>query len=71
MSGQKDQPIRIRYQSFVDPADQAPYMGRLRACLAQVASAGVSFDIKSLAPADRHFHSIADFPGGTAAAATA
>jgi allantoin racemase len=68
MSGQKDQPTRIWYQSVVDPAEQAPYMDRLRARLAQVASAGVSFDVVGLVPADRYFHSIADFLGGTAAA---
>jgi allantoin racemase len=61
MSGQKDQPTRIWYQSFVDPAEQAPYMDRLRARLAQVTSAGVSFDVVGLMPPDRYFHSITEF----------
>jgi len=61
MNGPKDQPTRIWYQSFVDPAEQAPYMDRLRARLTQVASAGVSFDIVGLVPPDRYFHSITEF----------
>jgi allantoin racemase len=69
MNGQKDQPIRICYQSFVDPAEQRPYVDRLPARLAQIASAGVPFDVMGLVPADRYFHSVADFLGGIAAAA--
>lgn len=51
MDGQEDEPIRIWHRSFVDPAEQAPYMERLRARLAQVASAGVSFDVGRHRPA--------------------
>lgn len=61
MDGQKDQPARIWYQSFVDPAEQAPYMDCLRARLAWVAAAGVSFDVAGLVPPDRYFHSVTEF----------
>jgi Asp/Glu/hydantoin racemase len=67
MEQQNAKPIRIWYQSFVDPAEQAPYMDRLKARLAKVASPGVSFDVVGLVPPDRHFHAITEFrcAGGT------
>ena len=55
------QPVRIWYQSFVDPAGQAPYMELLRARLAKVAAPGVGFEVAGLVPPDRHFHAITEF----------
>lgn len=54
-------PVRIWYQSFVDPAEQAPYMERLRARLARVAGPGATFEVVGLVPPDRHFHAITEF----------
>jgi allantoin racemase len=54
-------PMRIWYQSFVDPQDQAPYMERLRARLAAVAAPGVTIDVHGIRPADRYFHAITEF----------
>jgi Asp/Glu/hydantoin racemase len=52
---------RIWYQSFVDPAEQAPYIGRLQAALDAAAGPGVRFEVHGLSPPDRHFHPITEF----------
>jgi Asp/Glu/hydantoin racemase len=52
---------RIWYQSFVDPAEQAPYVGRLRARLDRVAGAGVAVEVHGVAPPDRFFHPVTEF----------
>src|SRR6516225_8043044 len=54
-------PIRIWYQSFVDPEGQAPYMERLGARLRLVAGPGVAIDIHGIRPPDRHFHTLTEF----------
>ena len=54
-------PIRIWYQSFVDPQGQAPYMERLGARLRLVAGPGVAIDIHGINPPDRHFHTLTEF----------
>ncbi|HXU59890.1 MAG TPA: aspartate/glutamate racemase family protein [Verrucomicrobiae bacterium] len=54
-------PVRIWYQSFVDPAAQAPYMERLRDRLREVAAPGVTVDVHGISPADRHFHALTEF----------
>ena len=54
-------PIRIWYQSFVDPEGQAPYMERLGARLRLVAGPGVAIDIHGIRPPDRHFHALTEF----------
>jgi Asp/Glu/hydantoin racemase len=54
-------PIRIWYQSFVDPEAQAPYMERLQARLRLVAAAEVTVDVHGIRPPDRHFHPITEF----------
>jgi Asp/Glu/hydantoin racemase len=61
MDGQTAKPIRIWYQSFVDPAEQAPYMDRLKARLSRVAATGTAFEVVGLVPPDRHFHAITEF----------
>jgi hypothetical protein len=37
--------MRIWYQSFVDPAEQAPYIDRLRDRLRAVAAPGIEIDV--------------------------
>ena len=54
-------PVRIWYQSFVDPEAQAPYIERLRARLDAVATPGVKIDVHGIRPPDRHFHAITEF----------
>ena len=45
--------MRIWYQSFVDPAEQAPYFRELGKALAAASDPGVTFDLKGLSPPDR------------------
>jgi allantoin racemase len=52
---------RIWYQSFVDPAAQAPYIDRLRARLNRLAAPGVAVDVYGMSPPDRHFHALTEF----------
>lgn len=54
-------PMRIWYQSFVDPEAQRPYVERLGTRLRAVAGAGVTVDIHGIRPPDRHFHAITEF----------
>jgi allantoin racemase len=54
-------PVRIWYQSFVDPAEQAPYMDRLRERLRRLAAPGVTIDVFGIAPPDRFFHPLTEF----------
>jgi allantoin racemase len=54
-------PVRIWYQSFVDPAEQAPYMDHLRARLASLAAPGVAVEVHGIVPPARHFHPITEF----------
>ena len=60
-SAEPPQPVRIWYQSFVDPTEQAPYMDRLRARLRHLAGPGVSVEVHGISPPDRHFHAITEF----------
>jgi allantoin racemase len=53
--------VRIWYQSFVHPTEQAPYIERLQAFLDGAASAGVHFEVHGLDPPDRHFHALTEF----------
>jgi allantoin racemase len=52
---------RIRYQSFVHPVEQAPYIERLQSLLDSVASPGVRFEVHGLDPPDRFFHPLTEF----------
>jgi allantoin racemase len=54
-------PIRIWYQSSVDPEGQAPYIDRLQARLRLVAGAGVAVDIHGIRPPGRYFHALTEF----------
>lgn len=53
--------MRVWYQSFVDPAEQAPYIERLQARLRAVASPGIQVDVHGISPPDRFFHPITEF----------
>jgi allantoin racemase len=52
---------RIWYQSFVDPAEQAPYLDRLRARLQALAGPETEIDLHGMVPPDRHFHPLSEF----------
>jgi len=54
-------PVRIWYQSFVDPEAQAPYMDRLRERLQRLAAPGVTVDVHGISPPDRFFHPLTEF----------
>jgi allantoin racemase len=47
-SGQE--PVRVWYQSFVDPQEQSPYIERLKKHLAAVADPGFTFDVHGSRP---------------------
>jgi allantoin racemase len=53
--------MRVWYQSFVDPIEQAPYIDRLRERLQAVTSPGTMVDVHGISPPDRHFHPITEF----------
>jgi allantoin racemase len=54
-------PVRIWYQSFVHPTEQAPYIERLQGFLDKAAAAGIRFEVHGLDPPDRHFHALTEF----------
>ena len=56
-----EQSIRIWYQSFVHPTEQAPYIERLQAFLNSVSATGTVFEVHGLDPPDRHFHPLTEF----------
>jgi len=53
--------VRIWYQSFVHPTEQAAYISRLQAFLDRAAGAGMKFEVHGLDPPDRHFHPLSEF----------
>jgi Asp/Glu/hydantoin racemase len=53
--------MRIWYQSFVDPREQAPYIDRLRERLDALAAPGTRVEVHGMAPPDRHFHALTEF----------
>jgi allantoin racemase len=53
--------MRIWYQSFVDPVEQAPYVDRLRDRLRRLAAPGVAIDVYGITPPDRFFHPLTEF----------
>ena len=52
--------MRIRYQSFVDPAESAPYLQRLAAYLHEAADPGTDVDVVGVSPPDTSFHRITE-----------
>jgi len=61
MARDANAPVRIWYQSFVDPEEQAPYIERLRARLTRLAAPGATVDVFGIAPPDRFFHPLTEF----------
>jgi allantoin racemase len=53
--------VRIWYQSFVDPVEQAPYMDRLRDRRRDLAAPGTDVGLHGISPPDRHFHPLTEF----------
>ena len=53
--------MRVWYQSFVDPAEQAPYIDRLHGRLQALASPDIDVDVHGISPPDRYFHPISEF----------
>jgi Asp/Glu/hydantoin racemase len=56
-----ESPCRIWYQSFVDPAEQRPYISRLQACLNDRSAPGFQFEVHGLTPPDRHLSLLSEF----------
>jgi len=58
-------PIRIFWQSFLDP-DEAhkPYVDLVRKRLAEIADPGVTFDIVGILPPDRYIHRLTELRCG-------
>jgi Asp/Glu/hydantoin racemase len=52
---------RIWYQSFTDPAVDAPYFARLTKYVSSVVSGGVDVELHGIQPGDRHLHPITEF----------
>jgi len=61
-------PIRIFWQSFLDP-EQAhkPYVDLLRKRLAEIANPSVTFDVVGILPPDRHIHRLTELRCGLVA----
>ncbi len=54
-------PIRIWYQSFIDPDDQAPYFRQMQARFEAVKSPSTEIEMVGVTPPDRHFHALTEF----------
>ena len=53
--------LRLWYQSFVHPVEQAAYIDRLQTKLDAVAAPGHTFEVKGLDPPDHLFHPLTEF----------
>jgi allantoin racemase len=58
---QKPNRVRIWYQSFVDPDQQAAYCNTLRQALNGMAGDGVTFDVHGIVPPDLELHRLTEF----------
>src|SRR5919197_1585313 len=54
-------PLRLWYQSFVHPVEQAPYIERLQALLNAVAGPDIRYEVHGLDPPDHLFHPLTEF----------
>ena len=59
--------VRIWYQSFVDPEEQRPYIGRLQAYLDDCSSPGTRFVVHGISPPDRHLSRLTELRCATSA----
>ena len=55
MSDAAPEPMRIWWQSFVDPAQNAPYLERLGSYLNEIADPGSAVEVHGMTPPDRGF----------------
>jgi Asp/Glu/hydantoin racemase len=53
--------LRIWWQSFVDPVQNAPYLERLSEYLDEIADHGTSVDVHGVTPPDRDFGRLTEF----------
>ena len=53
--------MRIWYQSFVDPEQQAPYFRDLTHALRRIAGPDVEFDVHGITPPDLELHRLTEF----------
>jgi len=60
-------PLRVWYQSFVDPVEERPYIDRLRRQLASCAAPGIRYEVSGVSPADRHLSPLTEFRCGAQA----
>jgi allantoin racemase len=60
-SGVTPTPARIWYQSFVDPAEQRPYITRLDEYLKSYADPHVVFEVHGISPPDRYLNPLTEF----------
>ena len=51
---------RVVYQSYVDPAAQAAYIGRLQGYLDSIAGPGVRYEVIGMSPPDRELHRLTE-----------
>jgi Asp/Glu/hydantoin racemase len=63
--------MRIRWQSFVDPAQQRDYFALLQAQLDELAGPGVTYDIVGIDPPDTELHRLSETRCGLRAVANA
>jgi Asp/Glu/hydantoin racemase len=53
--------MRIWWQSFVDTAQNAPYLARLGEYLSEIADTGTAIDVHGMTPGDRGFGRLTEF----------
>ena len=56
-----ESPSRIWYQSFVDPAEQRPYIAYLEEYLTRYADPHVRFEVHGISPPDRYLNPLTEF----------
>lgn len=59
--------MRIWWQSFVDPQQNAPYLERMTAYLAEIAAPGTEVDVHGITPPDRGFSRLTELRCAVAA----
>jgi len=57
----RSKPVKIWYQSFVDPGQQAPYIEELARALQGMAGYGVEFAVHGIVPPDLELHRLSEF----------
>ena len=57
----QSRPVKIWYQSFVDPGQHAAYFSDLTQALREMVEQGVEFDIHGIVPPDLELHRLTEF----------